>query len=199
MWPFIARPADLDVYRFHDTRIAGFGPWFGGILLLSLLLSGWVLVTVPSGRLFLVIGTLVIVTSMLVSKHLWWARYGPQLWWLPLLPLAVIFMAAENRHQTRAAWILSSLLLVNTLMVGAVRLHWEIKSSRILRQQLVSLRDTGQPIEINMAYFGESVGPRLRDWGIEFEETWRLRPEGSTEMMSVARGNPGAVRYRLKE
>ena len=38
MWPFAARPSDLDVYRFHDTRVAGFGPWFSGIVVLSLLL-----------------------------------------------------------------------------------------------------------------------------------------------------------------
>jgi len=199
MWPFAARPRDLDVYRFHDTRIAGFGPWFSGVLLLSLLLGAWVFVTVPSGRLFLILGILVLVASLLLSKHLWWARYGPQLWWLPLLPLAVVFMAAGSRHQTRLAWGLAGLLFINTLMVAAVRLHWEVRSSHRLRQQLVELRDKGQPIEIRMGYFGGSVGPRLRDWGIDFEETQRIPSEGSHELMSVARGNPGAVRYRYRD
>lgn len=199
MLPFAAHPRDLDVYRFHDTRIAGFGPWFSGILVLSLLLAGWVLVTVPSGRIFLVIGYLVVVASLLLSKHLWWARFGPQLWWLPLLPMAVVFMAAGNRHQIRLAWALMGLLLINTLMVATVRMHWEVKSTRKLQHQLAELREAGRPIEISMGYFSDSVAPRLRDWGIEFEEVYYIWPAESTELMSVARGNPGAVLYQFND
>ncbi len=199
MWPFAARPSDLDVYRFHDTRIAGFGPWFSGVLVLSLLLIIWLLITVPSDRLFIVISTLVIVASLLLSKHLWWARYGPQLWWLPLLSLAVAFKAATGRYQTRLAWGLLVLLLLNTLMVASVRLHWEVKSTQRLHQQLIELKEAGQPIEISMGYFNVSVAQRLRDWGIEFEEAPWISPEDGIELMSVARGNPGAVRYRFKD
>lgn len=199
MWPFAARPADLDVYRFHDTRIAGLGPWFSGILILSLLLAGWVLATVKSHRLFLCASHVVIVTSLLVSTHLWWARYGPQLWWLPLLPIAVAFVASRNRYQRRLAWSLLGLLWLNALMVGAVRIHWDIASSHTLRRQLVTLKDEGVPIEVRTGYFNVTVGQRFRDWGIEFQEARRIPSEGSHELMSVARGNPGAVRYRYRD
>jgi hypothetical protein len=199
MWPFAAHPRDLDVYRFHDTRIAGFGPFFSGVLILSLLLTGWILFTPSMPRYLLLLSYGILAASLLISVHLWWARYGPQMWWFPILPVAAVFRGSRSRLQLNLAWALVVILLFNAFLVAAVRLHWEFNSTQTLRRQLVALRNSGREIEIDMGRFGRSVGERLYTWGIPFQPTRLGRAWDCHELMSVARGNPGAVRYRFKQ
>jgi hypothetical protein len=199
MWPFATHLRDLDVYRFHDTRIAGFGPFFSGALILSLFLAGWILFTPPMPRYLLLLSYGILAASLLISIHLWWARYGPQMWWFPILPVAAVFWGSRSRLQLNLAWALVGILLVNAFLVAAVRLHWEFKSTQTLRRQLVALRNTGREIEIDMGRFGTSVGERLQTWDIPFQPTRLGRARDCQELMSVARGNPGAVRYRFKQ
>jgi hypothetical protein len=199
MWPFAAHPRDLDVYRFHDTRIAGFGPFFSGVLILSLFLTGWILFTPSTPRYLLLLSYGILAASLLISVHLWWARYGPQMWWFPILPVAAVFRGSRSRLQLNLAWALVVILLVNAFLVAAVRLHWELKSTQTLRRQLVALRNSGREIEIDMGRFGRSVGERLYTWGIPFQPIRLGRAWDCHELMSVARGNPGAVHYRFKQ
>lgn len=196
MWPFAVHPRDLAVYRFHDTRTAGFGPFFSGVLVLSLILTGGLLLSPSAPRYLLLLSYAVLSASLLISVHLWWARYGPQLWWFPLLPIAAVFRRSRSRVQVNIAWVLLGILLINSLLVAAVRLHWEVKSTNTLRKQLTTLRDSGRVIEINMRRFGYSVSERLNKWGIPFQQVGRIRD--GQELMSVARGNPGGVIYRFK-
>ena len=39
MWPFTARLEDLYAYKYHETRVAGFGPFFSGCLILAFFLG----------------------------------------------------------------------------------------------------------------------------------------------------------------
>ena len=196
MWPFTALPRDLDSYRFHDTRIAGFGPFFSGALVLSLLLTGWLLFTASMPRLQLLLAYGVLIASLLINVHMWWARYSPQMWWFPILPVIAVFWRARLHVQMSLAWALVGILLVNTSLVAAIRWHWEVKSTLTLRRQLTALRDSGQEIEIAMGYFEGSVAERLRTWGIPFQSVGRIR--NGKELMSVAQGNPGTVYYRFR-
>jgi hypothetical protein len=156
------------------------------------------LFTPPMPRYLLLLSYGILAASLLISIHLWWARYGPQMWWFPILPVAAVFWGSRSRLQLNLAWSLVGILLVNAFLVAAVRLHWEFKSTQTLRRQLVALRNTGREIEIDMGRFGTSVGERLQTWDIPFQPTRLGRARDCQELMSVARGNPGAVRYRFK-
>lgn len=129
MWPFTARWADLYAYTYHETRVAGFGPCFSGAILLSLGLGVRLLVTQPGMRapLVLIVGT--IVASLLISVHIWWARYGPQFWLLALVPLVFTFKLPGFPRLKRFAWALRILFFVNATVVGAVGLKWETTAS----------------------------------------------------------------------
>jgi hypothetical protein len=200
MWPFAVHLRDLAVYRFHDVRIAGMGPFFSGALVLALILTVWLFLTPAAPRYILLLGYGAVIATLLISVHMWWARYSPQMWWIPILPAIVVFRRPPSRWQGRLAWTLVGLLLVNTLIVAAVRLHWEVRSTRTLHRQFVTLRDSGREIEIDLMFFGGSAEERLRAWGIPFEPArLRRRDEGVMELMSVAQGNPGGILYRLKQ
>lgn len=78
-----------------DTRIGGFGPFFGGLVLVSLIayLAGLAARRPFTGGLRGALSAVtdidacivVVVASSLAIPEAWWARYVPQLWTLPFL------------------------------------------------------------------------------------------------------------------
>jgi 4-amino-4-deoxy-L-arabinose transferase-like glycosyltransferase len=197
MWPFTARPADLFYYRYHGTRVAGFGPFFSGALLISLGLAVWMLWQPGVFRWVAALVALTIVSSLLISPHLWWPRYGPQLWLLPIVPVVFVFWGACSRWAVGVAWLLVALLVLNAGMVAAVRMAWETKATQTLRWQLIELRQPGREIEIYFPRFEVSGEERLKTWGVRFQKKGRNEIHGATELMSVVEGYPGAVQYRV--
>jgi hypothetical protein len=200
MWPFAASWRDFGLYYFHDVRISGFGPLFSGVLLLALGLAalGCARRALPCGVLLLLGGT--IVASLLVSTHTWWARYGPHLWWLPLILLAAALRAGRPPLLKRAALVIAAVLLADTLIVSAVHTRWEWRSTRALRQQLLDLREAGA-MTVDLAYFVVPVAERLRTAGVVFEATRRFEcpDDRQLTLLSVCAGYPGAVRICLAD
>ncbi|MGD0518964.1 MAG: hypothetical protein ABSA26_15620, partial [Thermoguttaceae bacterium] len=84
MWPFDIRWKDVDFFCYHELRIGGFGPLFSGALIISLVLLAIAMFQpgIPRGIILLFIGT--IIVSLMISRHTWWARFEPQVWWLPI-------------------------------------------------------------------------------------------------------------------
>ena len=222
MWPFVFGWEDLQMYRIHGLRIAGFGPLFSGAFLVGLGLLGAVLVRPGAPRLFALLLAGTIVASLLISTHTWWARYAPQLWWLPIIAV-IAGLAAPHRRLTQGSafeaistrwrswpqgikastadfgmtgWIasgLAALLLVNAALVAFVHFRWEVGATCTLRQQLADLRSRGE-IEVDFQYFREPWSERLRAAGVSFRAVRRLSCDHPLELVSVAPGYPGAVR-----
>jgi hypothetical protein len=199
MWPFLASGKDFAKYRYHETRIAGFGPFFSGALLISLLLTAWLLFRPGASRGLLVLCFAAVVCSLLVSIHTWWARYGPQLWWLPLIPVAAAFWASRGRLQVAVAWGLVLILAVNALIVAAVRTQWEVNATRTLGRQLVELKAAGKEIDVDLQWFAEPVGNRLKTWGITYHTVRRDQFKDGPELESVVEGYPGTIHYRIRQ
>ena len=198
MWPFAAGWTDLQMYRIHGLRIAGFGPFFSGAFLLGLAVLGTALLRsrgTPRGVTILAAGT--IVASLLISTHTWWARYSPQLWWLPIVAVVAGLAARPQRLTHWTARSLAALLLVNALLVGFVHFRWEIEATRTLREQLAQLRR--QPgVEVDLQAFREPWSERLRAAGVSFRIVSPLPCDHSTELTSVAPGYPGPVRACIR-
>jgi len=79
----------------------------------------------------------------LVSVHTWWARYGPQLWWLPIIAvLAGLAVRAGARRVGRLG--LAALLLINAVLVGVAHFQWEIEATHTTYEQMALLRQKGE-------------------------------------------------------
>jgi hypothetical protein len=76
-------------------------------------------------------------------------------------------------------------------------LNWEVESTRTLHRQLVEMRDSGKKIEINMQWFGEPVGERLKTWGIPYQSVGPGRIQDGKELISVVADYPGGIHYRI--
>lgn len=72
-----------DEYTDADTRVAGFGPHFSGVLILSFIF--WLLHYKEFARKEVVGMFVLIFGSVLINPGLWWARYVPQMWLIPLI------------------------------------------------------------------------------------------------------------------
>jgi hypothetical protein len=197
MWPFKARPHDLYTYTFQDPRVAALGPFFGGCFLLSFAFGVRLLFTLDArSRWMLLLASATIIASLLISKVCWWPRYGPQLWLLPIIPMVLAFRDSSSRLQVRLTWGLLTLLLVNALIVATVRFNWETRASLTLRQQLRSLRNSGQEYELSAGYFDDSATERLTEAHVRFRDLGMTKLPNGHELESVVEGYPGAIRYR---
>lgn len=197
MWPFAARWGDLFYYHYHETRVAGFGPWFSGALLLSLGLTVWALLRCTSGRATMILTALTILASLISSPYFWWARYGPQLWLLPILPAILIFRAATSRWAVTIAWLLVALLAVNASIVAVVRLKWETIATQTQRRQLIDLRDSGRQYAFYIPRFGPAVEGRLKAWGVNYVIGEREQVGTGPRLITIVDDYPLPVRYRV--
>lgn len=85
-----------DKFVFEDMRLAGFGYFFSGILLCSLILLTFIrFEDKEDKRLFWTIFAILLI-SVLGNHEAWWARFVPQLWMLPIFIL--MFVNNKKRH-----------------------------------------------------------------------------------------------------
>jgi hypothetical protein len=197
MWPFDVGWKDFDIFYFHEVRISGFGPLFSGALIFSLFLFGMVLFRPTISREVIILFIGVIILSVLISKHTWWARYGPQLWWLPIIAVAAGFISGW-RPARWTAYVLTAILLVNAVLVGVAHFRWEREATRTTYEQMALLRQNGE-VDVDFQYFREPFGERLRAAGVTFRAVRVLQCDNPMELMSVAPGYPGAVRVCIQK
>jgi hypothetical protein len=197
MWPFAARWGDLFYYHYHETRVAGFGPWFSGALLLSFVLAIWILLKRTSGRAAMILVALTIVASLASSPYFWWARYGPQLWLLSILPAVFVFWAATSRWALNTAWVLVALLIVNAGIVTAVRMKWETNASQAMRRQLTEFRQSGHQFTFYIPNFISAIEGRLKAWGVNYKMGDRNQVGNGPRLLTMVEDYPAPVRYRV--
>jgi hypothetical protein len=149
-----------------------------------------------SSRWLLVLASATIIASLLISKHCWWPRYGPQLWLLPIVPMVLAFRERSSRLQIRLTWGLLALLLVNGVIVAVVRFNWETRASLTLRHQLRDLRNSGKEYEFSARYFDDSAKERLAEANVRFRDLGMTKLPKRHELESVVEGYPDAIRYR---
>ena len=193
MWPFNARWEDVDVFRFHEVRISGFGPFFSGAFLIGLFLLGTAMVRPGISREIVILLSTAIILSVLVSKDTWWARYGPQLWWLPIVAVVAGFAIPRWRTIRWITYCLAVILIINVTLVVLAHFRWEREATRTTNEQMALLSHESE-VEIDFQYFYEPFSERLRTAGVTFRGVRRLQCDNPMELMSVVPGYPGAVR-----
>jgi hypothetical protein len=123
--PFTFSIYELEQFANPDVRLAGFGPWWSGIAILTVavLALGWRRLSGAAWAIFALL-----TASVVVNPELWWARYVVQAWALPILALYYTVRydfttAGEPTMMRRRVLIaLQALLCValvgNTVLVG---------------------------------------------------------------------------------
>lgn len=200
LFPFSLSLRDWKAYEFHETRTAGFGPFYGVMLLLSIA-AVFLLFTSSTTyiRLPLLLCVVSIIVSLLLSRHFWWPRFLPQLWLLPVIPVLFLLLKARTPGLRLFALGCSVLIIVNGLIVLLVHMSWETRSSVQLRRQLSRLAASGQPIEVFYGAFQYSAERKLEHWNIRYKPVKRkaLNHTPHDTLVSVVQQYPNAVLYRV--
>lgn len=97
-----------------------------------------------------------------------------------------------------SAWGLAMLLLVNAVTLETRHFVWEWQATRTTYEQMAFLRQKGE-IEVDLQYFREPYGERLRAAGVSFKESRTLHCATPMELMSITHGYPGVVRACVPE
>ncbi len=193
-WPFTVNPAELDAFGITspetggfgvDVRVGGFGPWFSGALLLSLLIVLLsILKPIRDFRLLAWMSVILLATVAIPSDG-WWARYVPQLGFVPVL-VALLLLASQPGGWRR--WLGYALMLTLALNIGMVSLSY-ISSIPYdqgrLREQFTRLAlESQQSVRIvNFGYF-PGVQWRFDQWGIQYQVMVDL-PCGDAERENI--------------
>ncbi len=203
IWPFTSKMSDWRAYYFHETRVSGFGPYFSGILILSFILFIILLFRINrKSRWIICLALMAIFGSLLFSKHFWWPRFGPQMWLIPLILLAISFSYPKYKKLNYYTWFISAIMLINGCIVLFYHMNWETRSSITLRKQLTELQKKDASIEVGWGMFKKSVEEKLDHWHIKYEEASMrdlVQSEDRKQLTSVVEGYPNMVLYREKE
>ncbi|WP_139298345.1 hypothetical protein [Pedobacter hartonius] len=147
--PFTFNKNDIVSSYAIDTRIAGFGALFSGIMLLSVLLlvlllkktgSQWK--TMKSGIYALGI----IILSVILLPESWWARYVPQLWYFPLIILLMTELYIKEK--IKFLKILMYLCLLVNVSFTLLVFRYNFAMTRLIDTQMQQMKETGQTISV---------------------------------------------------
>lgn len=205
--PLVTPASSWSAYHFQETRVAGFGPYFGLLLIIGVITLFVILVIWKAWRLPILIFFVAICCELSISKHFWWPRLFPMLWLVTLLPLFLfwIVQASPSNHPGNRAGIVTNIMLwafaifiaTNGLIVDIVHLRWETVSSVNLRNELKQIRDAKQPIEVDYGWFKRATEEKLNHWNILYTPVV-LGDKKARKLTSVVEGYPNQILYRLK-
>lgn len=136
---------DWDVEKIYcvipDTRISGFGIFFGGILIISLAVVLYRLIRMKKDESFyrLLTGLLTCVGLTFAIKESWWARYSPYIYFIVLAALYLMLDFKGKPFKTLGV-LLTLLLLVNNLF-PLCRLPDRWRYSRQTSQEILNLSE----------------------------------------------------------
>ena len=148
--PFSVSRQELYIFFNTEPRYGGFGPFFGSILLVTLVI--YVLARKVTKRKVWNAGAalaLLVMASLLPNSEAWWARFAPQLWLLPVILVAAMAIGSSGWPRRFAA-ALVLLLLVNSMIVAALNWGRAVEKNLLFREQLVELQNISSsgPLEI---------------------------------------------------
>lgn len=118
--PFTVSKSEIKAITGYDCRIGGWGIWFSGILLLSVIS---IMITLRhriryNSGILCIFGFIII--SIIINPESWVARYAPQMYVVPILVL-IMLNYVENINIKRFANIFLLVVVLNTIVILAGR------------------------------------------------------------------------------
>ncbi|MCE5285878.1 MAG: hypothetical protein LLG02_08535 [Pelosinus sp.] len=167
--PFTYEKREVEFFlTATDTRIGGFGPLFGGLLIFSALLFLVLWRRQRQRGLYAVAVASTIFLSAIVNPEAWWARYAPQLWAIPIVA-AIGALSVRQGYIRLGGWVMAALLTFNIVLVTVPYAVGNYYASAAWGEVLDELKAVNEPFSI---YFGEfrSKRTQLHERGIEYVE-----------------------------
>ena len=174
--PFSISKSEIE-QCFYGTTIAGFGPWFSGILIVSLIYLFWIFViqrkerqkeSIDIAKVYFIVVILVSAGLTLFFEGSWWARFSMYEYFIPL---AMLYLLGEDKGLLKV--IICLLFVVNNFFF--CRNYIDLfRSSEYLRTNLNYVSDISkeEEIEISLSMADWSGSQfNLMDYGVVYSIT----------------------------
>lgn len=125
--PFLINAKEVNNLKEPSVRMGGYGVWFSGILIISVLVLifyCWRLFIQKKWAVFcmLIVPLLSTIILPLLIDNMWWARYYPHIYVIPVLALVLLFINKK--------WLLSNIfcfmVLFNVCLTGFIYLDNQV-------------------------------------------------------------------------
>lgn len=170
--PFSIGENEINALGSPDTRLGGFGIFFSGIILISLVLG--IFAIFKSKGAFSVIPPLIIfVLLALFFPESWWARYNPYIYYIPCLILLAFSCVDKTKIITMAMCVL---ILINSAVNGTMVLRNFYKETKAIEWRMNELAKSEKHILLNINDF-----PCHEMWfkenNLDYELVWDMDAE----------------------
>ena len=148
--PFTVSRAELREFNAPDVRVGGWGPLFGGALLVAAVLLA-LAAGLHSPGLYLILALMGwMLLAVFLIPEAWWARYAPHMWLVPCV--AVGIGLTESRPGRGPLWLrrgavlLLLILALNVTLVAGFNLRAQQRSTQAVRAGLAEAATLAQPL-----------------------------------------------------
>lgn len=166
--PFSFSIEELKIFVREEPRTSGFGPWFSGSFILTLLalIIHIIFNKVKISKEILIIWA-VLLCSVLIIPANWWARYVPQFYFLILSILLWIFVNKKPAQLDTFLKIIILSFCINTIVITGIYSYNNILKTVTINEQINSFK--GKTIISDFSIF-QATRMRFIEKGIPFEE-----------------------------
>lgn len=122
-----------------DARIGGFGPYFGAIIILSLLCLIFLIIRDRKVHPLIFFSFFILILT-LVNPFSFWARFVPYLWIFPILISVHLILSSKSSLQTITGFILVSMMYINSLTYFVVFNAGYLRAQSIVQTEIAALK-----------------------------------------------------------
>jgi len=168
-FPFFVSAHELTCFTNPDTRIGGFGPLFGAMVMMSLIMLAWGAFKDRKASLATSGFMLWVLLSAVIITEPWWARFVPQIWMIPIAGI-VFGCTLRDRPSVYIRNFLIGLTLLNIVLVSSVYYVSQSVTSASLSRQLKELKSDQREIFFYAPFGQYAIANKLKDSGIKANE-----------------------------
>jgi len=168
-FPFFVSAHELTCFTNPDTRIGGFGPLFGAMAIVSLVMLAWGAFKDRKASLATFGFMLWVLLSAVIITEPWWARFVPQIWIIPIAGI-VFGCTLRDKPSVYIRNFLIALTLLNIILVSSVYYVSQSVTSDSLRRQLNELKSEKGEIFVYAPFGQYAIANKLKDSGIKANE-----------------------------
>ncbi|MEE3349034.1 MAG: hypothetical protein VZR09_03250 [Candidatus Gastranaerophilaceae bacterium] len=145
--PFTIHNRELTSLKFSDTRLSGFGIFWSGILLLTLLMTLFIrFKSTEEKNVSLLIFSLLFI-SFIANPYNWWARYVPHLWLIPVF-VSILTLLKPNKFKKWMVYLILIVIFLNLWIQFVQILKFNVAYKNSLDKTCRMLYNSGKTILI---------------------------------------------------
>jgi len=179
--PFtINKESIFNYFYCADIRIGGFGYYWSGILLLSLIYLPFIRFRNNNEKYLFWLIIMMVIASTIINPECWWARYVPQLWLFPAFIMIFGFLQEDfksilsEKIKKTVLTLLVIVCIINSLIIIKQNTDFNMCLTKFLKipyNYIDSIKPKNSKIYImklpeweNMEMTDETIIPHLEDF-----------------------------------